>query len=448
MTAHKLAVCILALPLLLTAQDDAVVRRVLDRLERLEEQNRAMAEEIRQLRQQLAAAHSVPSPPATAPPTMEERLDVQESRLQELAQTRVSSENHHSISLGGMLLFNAYRNGRANGDNLNPTTASLNAGNNLGGATVRQSVLGLRFNGPQIFAGGKVSGALFMDFFAGTGGVLNQQMRIRVATVDLDWRNTTLSFGQDKPLIATREPESLAQVGVSPLTGAGNLWLWLPQVRAERRFSAGDSMGFKAQGSVLQTSEGGTGLTGEYAEGLSRARPGYEARGEFWRKFGAHGRLELAPGVHYSETHVLGRKVPTRIFAADWLVRPAQKFDFTGTYFRGGNTGVLGGLRQGVFIEEPYDRPRAAHSTGGFAQFTWRATRRISFNLFGGMEDFRRSDVAAGQIDRNQTLAANIYYRLSSNVITSFEASRVRTTYAGGPVRKNPHYDLAIAYIF
>ena len=42
--------------------------------------------------------------------------------------------------------------------------------------------------------------------------------------------------GLEKPIFNPREPHWLAQVGISPLTGAGNLWLWLPQVRLEQTF--------------------------------------------------------------------------------------------------------------------------------------------------------------------------------------------------------------------
>ena len=43
--------------------------------------------------------------------------------------------------------------------------------------------------------------------------------------------------GLEKPIFNPREPSSLAQVGISPLTGTGNLWLWLPQVRVEQDFA-------------------------------------------------------------------------------------------------------------------------------------------------------------------------------------------------------------------
>ena len=61
--------------------------------------------------------------------------------------------------------------------------------------------------------------------------------------------------GQDKPLIAPRDPFSLAQVGVSPFTDAGNLWLWSPQARVEERFKFGDDSGLRAQLSLYQLGE-------------------------------------------------------------------------------------------------------------------------------------------------------------------------------------------------
>jgi hypothetical protein len=44
-------------------------------------------------------------------------------------------------------------------------------------------------------------------------------------------------------------------VGVSPLTAAGNLWDWNPQVRVEQRFSFGENSGLKAEAGVYETTE-------------------------------------------------------------------------------------------------------------------------------------------------------------------------------------------------
>ena len=109
-------------------------------------------------------------------------------------------------------------------------------------------MIGLDFRGPAVPGGGKVSGSLFMDFYGGAGDSLNQYFRIRTGSIDFDWKNTSLMVGQEKPIVSPREPNSLAQVAVSPLTNAGNLWLWQPQVRLEQSFALGEGRGMTVPG--------------------------------------------------------------------------------------------------------------------------------------------------------------------------------------------------------
>jgi hypothetical protein len=441
--------CIAALAfgcLTLGAQDRPDIRDIADKLNRLEEQNRQLMDEIRALRQQVAALQSREAPAGTAEPPLAERMAVQEQRVEELQQTKVGAEQRLPVSLTGVLLFNAFLNGKSSGAQMNPVVAAPSGGEASGGATLRQSIVGLRFRGPELAGGGKVTGAVFVDLFAGTGTSLNQLARLRVANLDFAWKNTTLSFAQDKPIIAPREPDSLAQVGVSPLTGAGNLWLWQPQFRFEQRFRFGDNLGLRAQAGLYQTSEAGTGVSEEYDSTLAPSRPGWEGRFEFWGERNGR-RFEIAPGFHYSRTHVIGYSVPSRIFSVDWLLRPIERVDFTGQFFTGENTGVIGGLRQGVTIRYGR-RPRAVRALGGWAQITLRATPRLSFHLYGGQEDDRNADLTGQAIAKNQQYAGNVMFRLGPNVLASFEASQVRTTYLGLGTRLNPHYDLGLAYMF
>ena len=60
-------------------------------------------------------------------------------------------------------------------------------------------------------------------------------IRLRTAAVAIDWDSRTLMAGQDKPIFAPRNPDSLAQIGVAPLAGSGNFWFWEPQARFEQR---------------------------------------------------------------------------------------------------------------------------------------------------------------------------------------------------------------------
>lgn len=450
---HAFGLAILLLPVLLPAQNKSELQQILDRLDRLEQENRDLTAEVRALRSELVASHpnapASPAEPSNPPgPPLDERVSVAERRIEEQAQTKVEASQKLPITMTGMALFNAYLNGQASGGQQDPTAASLTKTADVGGASLRQSVLGFKFQGPKIWGDGQVRGSLYMDLFGGSSSSLNHVLRMRVATVEVDWKNTTLLVGQDKPIVAPREPNSLAQVGVSPLTGAGNLWLWQPQARIEQRFSLGEQAGLRAQAGVYETSEpANASVTAPYVSSLSPSRPALEGRFEFWRQFGDNSRIEIAPGFHISTTHVAGYSVPSRLFTLDWMIQPAEKFQFSGTFFHGTNAAGVGGLRQGFTIFDD-DRVVGIGTTGGWAQFSYLMTKRLSFNLYGGQESDRGSELLPGEIGRNFMYAGNAIYRLGSNVLLGFEASQVRTNYFEAARRLNNHYDVAVAYLF
>jgi hypothetical protein len=430
-------------------QNSADIQKVLDRLDKLEEENRKLVDEIHELRNELAG-HPVTAPAdqaeANQTASVNERLEVQENRTAELDQSKVEASQRLPVSLTGMLLFNAFANGKSGGGLQDPAAASLNRGPASSGASLRQTVLGLKFNGPDLPGGGKASGSLYMDFFAGTSAPLNSLLRIRIAMLDLAWKNTTISVGQDKPLISPREPSSLAQVGISPLTGAGNLWDWQPQVRVEQRFALGESGGLRAQAGIYETSESYPGtLPAAYSSTLEKARPGYEGRLEYFRKAG-NWRIEIAPGFHFSTTHVYGTSVPSRIASLDWLVRPLALVEFSGEFFHGENVAGLG-ARQGFNIL-PSDAVIPVHSQGEWGQVAIFPASRLSLHIYAGEQHDRAADLAPNSLNRNFVYAGNFIYKLAPNVLAAFEASQARTQYLGGVLRLNNHYDLALAYLF
>ena len=442
---------VLAALLPAAAQDRAAYQQILERLDRLEKQNRELLEQVSALRQDLAAARGAPEAAAPAPPAAElqERSAMQQQQIEDLAQSKVESSQRFPIRLTGMALFNTYVNSAFNGGNQNATVASQAPGTERGGATMRQTVLGLEYRGPATVWGGKVHGSLFMDFFGGTGQLLDQEMRFRTGSINIDWKSRSIMAGVEKPIFSPREPNSLAQVGVSPLTGAGNLWLWLPQVRFEQRFRLGDQTGVRAQLGLIATREGLAIQGGSYVPQLSTsARPGLEGRFEFFH--GGEGRrVEIAPGFHTSSTHVADTSVPSHLFSLDWFAKPVSGIELSGAFFHGRNLMHLGtgGIRQGfVVLADGVARP--VQSQGGWAQLSWIATRRLSFNFFGGEQNDRDRDLPAGRIGLNRKFGANFFYRLAPNVLTSFEASQLRTNYIGLGDRLYNHYDLSFAYLF
>ena len=451
---------LLLVPLTLRAQEASAFKQILQRLDQLERENRNLADEVHALRAELAGARTpaanpgleeattavVDTPVNASPVPIEERVAVQEQRTEELSQSKVEAAQRMPVTLAGMVLFNAFLNGRANAGAQDPLTASASNNVSGGGASLSQSIIGLRFQGPRVL-GGQVRGSLDLDLFGGTASSLNRLVRMRIATLEMDWSQSTLIVGQDKPLIAPRDPDSLAQVAFSPLTAAGNLWLWQPQVRFEQRFAIGENAGLRAQASVYQTAEPSASAGPEYQATLSSASPALEGRFEFWSKVGSGGRIEIAPGFHVSDTHVAGTSVPSRLITLDWLLQPMAKVRLSGAFFHGRNAAGVGGLRQGFTLigNGPFI---AVPTSGGWAQLSFLATKRLTFNMYGGQESNPAVALLPGQIARNIVYAGNTQYRLGPNVLLGLEASQARTTYVGGLIRLVNHYDLALAYLF
>ena len=467
---------LLIIPAAVYAQEKSDLEQILERMDRLEQQNRELAAEVRALRSELSDSFGARAPgspldagnsPVAAPavsaqtaapsnaeassaptvPPLEERVAVQEQRAADLAQSKVQASQRLPVTLTGMLLFNGFMNSQGAGGAQDPLVASPFSNASNDGASLSQSIIGLTFQGPRILGGGQVSGDLHMDFWGGTSSSLNHLVRLRVATIRVDWKNQSVIIGQDKPIVSPRDPTSLAQVAFSPLTSSGNLWLWQPQVRFEQRFTLGDDAGVRADVGVYETSEPTASAGTEYLSTLSTVRPAAQGRFMFWKNFDHGVRVEIAPGFHVSETHVAGVSVPSRLFTIDWLIQPMPKIQLTGMFFNGENTAGLGGLRQGFTIF--YDGTvRTVGAAGGWLQLSYFATRRLTFNVYGGQESNRPEDLLGGEIARNFSYAANATYQLGPNVLLGWETGQVRTTYLGSMQRLANHYDLALAYLF
>jgi hypothetical protein len=428
----------------LAGQTRAELQQILERLDRLEQENQALREAVRELQAQRPVPKLTEKGEAGA--TVEERIEIAERRISEQAQSKVEAAQRFPVRLTGMAVVNTYLNSKQNGNVDYPTSASLGRGTSTGGATWRQSILGLDYQGGRTVAGGTVRGEVSFDFFGGVNQPLGHLLRLRTASIGLDWKSTSVSFVQDKPIISPRNPDSIAQIGVSPLTGAGNLWLWVPQFRFEQRVTAGESTQFSILAGVMQTNETSANTPAAFTSSLERFRPGYEGRLEWAQKLGAEARVEIAPGIHYSSTHVAGISVPSSVLSVDWLVSPAERIELTGMYFQGKNVAHFGGLRQG-FTVLGYRSVIPVRSQGGWSQLALRATDRLTFHLMAGKHDDRNNDLRGG-VAQNLALGGNFYYKLAPNLILSLEALQLRTQYLGSGQRLNNHYDLGFAYLF
>ena len=139
----------------------------------------------------------------------------------------------------GLVLVNAF----ANSDAVNnsdvpqfvlPPPAPGGPPASAAGATVRQSRVRVQASLPD-FSGGRLTGELDVDFFGGqqpsTGGRTFPLLRIRRAFAEFTRGRLGVFVGQESPPIVEINPSTLAGIGIPDFAGAGNLWLWIPQVR-------------------------------------------------------------------------------------------------------------------------------------------------------------------------------------------------------------------------
>src|ERR1039458_9987974 len=129
-----------------------------------------------------------------------------------------------------------------------------------------------------------------MDFYAG-GTLL--EFHMRTASLGIAWGDRRVETGLEKPIFSPRNPSSLAQVWTPPLTGAGNLGAWLPQVRFEQELHLDPSTGVLLQVGAVQTLE-----IGPYAGTVTAeaARHGAEGRLNFYHKLDDQRRMEIGAG--------------------------------------------------------------------------------------------------------------------------------------------------------
>src|SRR5271157_1787889 len=256
------------------------VRELKDLVQQLKLETTASRAEITLLRQQLeaqgtaisanqAAPHETYSP-AGEPSSvdlrigqLEEQQQLLNGKVDEQYQTKVESASKYRIRLTGIALFNLFSN-QGTVDNMDvPGLAykqsGLSSSGSFGG-TLRQSIFGFEIFGPQLM-GAKTSGTVNFDVGGGfpyvSNGVNSSLVRLRTATMRLDWKNTDVVAGQEQLFFQPNAPTSFASLIVPALSYAGNLWAWTPQIHVEHRFALNEKSTVGVQAGILDS------LTGE-----------------------------------------------------------------------------------------------------------------------------------------------------------------------------------------
>jgi hypothetical protein len=448
------------------------IHELKEMVQQLQQQTVTSRAEIKLLRDELVAERTAAtstideqSPAYTDSTTaqLQQRLDSLEEneqllsgKIDEQYQTKVESASKYRIRLSGIVLFNLFGNSAPVDNQDVPTwaaapTPGVPAGS-VGG-TLRQSILGVEAFGPDLW-GAHTSANVNFDFGGGYPAVYNGVdsglVRLRTAAVRLDWENTSLIGGQDQLFLSPMSPTSFASLIVPPLSYAGNLWAWTPQIRVEHRFVLSGDSKITLQGALMDPLTGQAPDKANYTwyrtpgAGEQSRQPAYAIRGAY-----SHPMLgqtfTIGAGAYYSrQDWGYDRNVDSWAATMDASLPLGHMFSLSGLFYRGAAIGGLGAaLGRSVVFDGPlsssYTALEPLNTVGGWAQLKFRATARIEFNGAFGQDSPFASDVryfgdqsysysyAPAYYTTNRGAFGNVIYRPRSDLIFAAEYRRLRT---------------------
>ncbi len=357
-----------------------------------------------------------------------------------------------TVEFSGLVLVNGFfNNAPVNNSDVPqfvlPDTAPVGAG----GAAIRQTRLGVFVTDSSVLRG-TFSGEIDADFFGGqspsSGGRTFPLLRLRRAVGTISWSQAQLLFGQESPLAAERSPRSLASVGFPDFASAGNLWLWLPQVRVTAEM--GYTLRLAVQAAALAPSEGrpqGDSVVTHPDSAERSRRPYLQARLRLgWGP--TDDPSEFAIGGHLGWLARGDTLIQSRAATTDLRIKLGP-LEILGEAFVGQALAGLGGGGIGQNIG-PLGAP--VRSKGGWGQLNLEPIHQLTVGAGCGIDDPNDDDlrnatgVAQGRL-KNVVCAGHIDVRPSGPLVFGVEVRRFTTTYSSGDFTAQ-HLNVAAGFQF
>jgi hypothetical protein len=404
--------------------------------------------------------------------SLEEEYQLLSGKIDDQYQTKVESASKYRLRISGIVLTNLFSN-QGTVDNIDiPALAFPRPVGDSGGsfgATLRQSQIGFEVFGPRV-AGAKTRADLEADFAGGfpdvPNGVNSGLMRLRTATMHMDWDNTSLVVGQDTIFFSPSSPTSFATLAQPALSYAGNLWSWVPQIRLEHRFDLGENSNLLLQGGILDPVSGEVPNTSTYrtaGPGESSREPAYGTRVAWTRTiFGQPLRLGVG-GFYERQDYGFARTVNAWAAMSDLEVPLGSRVSISGKFYRGRALGGLyGGIGQSVLFESSditngYTEVIGLNSVGGWTQLKYRPWTKFEINTAFGMDNPYAKDLEyfpypytyGGTVwARNRSGFANVIYRPRSDLLFSAEYRQIETNALTTGLSGAGHLNLAMGVLF
>ena len=395
-----------------------------------------------------------------------EAIELLRQQLAAQSESEVRTASRVTLELTGRALVNAFANsGRVNTADVPqfvfadgadfPPPEDFPRGSV--GLSARQTTLGLVVSVANVM-GGEIIGEVHADFFSvqqpGSGGRVAPTARLRTLKAVVRWPNAELVVGQEVPLVAGLNPVSTASIGTPTFATAGNLWLWLPQIRAT--IETGGALRLGLQGAVLAPNSGepitGTNRDRDVDVAERSRRP--FVQGRVRARWGSDERLgELGVGVHggwFARPTVAGGRDAMHeswAVAAD-LSAPLGPLTLRAELYRGALLRGLGGGGIGQNFAPDGSR---LQDRGGWAQIDWRATPIVSLGGGCGVDDPRTPRPAASSVrTRNVACEGHRLLGPGGGLLVVLDARRTETTWVAAVERKfrSDHVNLAVGFEF
>jgi hypothetical protein len=241
-------------------------------------------------------------------------------------------------------------------------------------------------------------------------------------------------------------PSSLASVGFPDFAGAGNLWLWIPQIRVAADLPTRGAVRVGAEVAALAPTSGDP-------QGVFFTQPDIAERserpflqGRLRARWGLEEPAELSFGGHYGWiVNQAGERVPSKALAASIWTPLAGGLELRAEGFTGQALGGLGGggIGQNMVVN---DVP--VGTTGGWAQLNVRPSPAWEIGGGAGIDDPDDEDLLPASRLRNLAFEGHVMWRRLPMVV-GLEVRELRTRYAGVVgTRSATHVNLAAGFEF
>ncbi|MEO8335950.1 MAG: hypothetical protein ABI664_13310 [bacterium] len=380
----------------------------------------------------------------------EESIALLQQQIAEQASSGVTTHSRMQLEITGRVLVHAFSNDRRVNNVDDPQFVRPDSTQPLRddgiGLAIRQTTLGIVLTSRDVL-GGQFVGDVDVDFFGGqqpsSGGRTFPLLRIRTARGAVRWTNGELMIGQEMPLISPLNPVSPAAIGTPAFAAAGNLWLWLPQVRGTIETTG--AVRFGLQAAVLANTTGdAVGLFDTDVDAAERSqRPATEVRGR--ARWGEDDRpSEVGCGGHVSFLALPNDgNDRTGAIACDARLI-VSRLELRGEAYKGRGLRGLGGGGIGQNVGR-FNAP--LDDRGGWAQINVEANALLRLGAGCGIDTPTERDVLAGGRLRNQACSGYGILRPSGPLFFGAEFRRLQTKYATGSVANN-HFNLSGGFEF